>query len=134
VAENSVFVRPNDIGMLPDDDWHYITFLSSSTIGYFWSEQSNLKEVKLHSSQTFEENQILTLKLIKYEIDNKFLDDIANSLIDIIERTIVIDKKRIQFFRTLIKERGTAREKAGFISYLTRTNLDAEFLIVSRKD
>lgn len=130
VAENSVFIQPSNIGVL-DDDWHYITFLSSSQGGLLWSEDpKNL--VKIYSRQIFE-NQILESKLGMRKIDGRYLDEIANNVIDILE-TFEIGGKRVQSLRSAIKESETLSEKYNFISYLAMTNLDAEFIIVSRKE
>ncbi len=132
VVAQSALIRPENIGILPDAEEHYITFLANDSIGFLWSHDPN-NFIKFTSTSQFEHYQIFRLEEHGRKINIQFFDDMANRIIEVLESPYGISKEMSRLRRQL-QMRETIEAKAQFVSYLARANLDAEFLIIRRQE
>ncbi|GAI37645.1 unnamed protein product, partial [marine sediment metagenome] len=129
VSDHSSFFSPLEIGGLPDDDYHYLTFITSDNYYDLHSNQFSEKRRRF-SKVDLVERLSTRLQQQPFELDNKYFHNLANKLIMILSEYIG-DEKRVVALKNQIQKRELAMEKARFVSYLARTYIDAEFIILS---
>jgi hypothetical protein len=131
VADNSVWFRPSDIGTLPDNDDHYLTFETSTAWAYFCSEEPRKLDTK-RSKEGVRERLSEAYERRKDKLDQEFFRTLADEILEISrdskESAIHFDTDR---FRT--QRRRNRKQEAQFAAFLSRSVLNAELIIVSER-
>lgn len=123
ILSNSVFVRPSDIGPLPDDGQHHVSYENTS-YGIFRSEPRKIESAIDY--QTFAESVSSAFD----EPDKLYVYENYKSLADHMVEILKEQKMRKPIdFRELPERMSPLRQ----VAYLARTFFDCEFIIVSRK-
>jgi hypothetical protein len=128
VARSAAF-SPNDIGSLPDDDEHYVAFERGAAVGFRCSEAS-LAVTKLNLSDGLRP-VLLGRGIQPRELGEQGLRDLSERLLGlIIDHDLPLgptqSRRDIDGLRRVVAQRTPIES----VSYISRTFLDAECLIV----
>jgi hypothetical protein len=123
VTARSIFISPLDIGTLPDDEGHCVVFSASSSDAYFCSRPITLK-MHIYGRGFAQALKIRMSNQQPFNMDGQFFATLADQMIGII-------KAERAFLNTdLINAQRRQLNPVLFVSYLSRTFFDCEFLIL----
>jgi hypothetical protein len=123
VTTQSIFISPLEIGTLPDDESHCVVFSSSSSDAYFCSDPKMIK-MPIHGRRLAESFKTRMSNLQPYNMDRQFFDRLAD------EMMLIIKAEQPIFDMELISTQRRELNPVLFVSYLSRTFFDCEFLIL----
>lgn len=131
IVDNSAFFSPSDIGLLPDEKDHYVVFARNNPIGWFHSSETR-KTKKRFQKGEFEEYFISIVRERPKELSLEFFQAGNEHFIGFLEaRGKEIDSIRRFERAQSISDKRTRNDAALLLSYLTRTYLDAELVIIT---
>ena len=129
VFPNSAAFSPSDIGVLPDDDAHYIAFQRGSAVAFRCSEKP--KKINKRSLEGGLLPLIQTVEVAARPLGDEGLRKINHRMLGVLERAEERFKLRdksvdVEGVRRIVSDR-TPAEGAG---YIARTFFDAELVIL----
>lgn len=125
VIEHSVFLRPRDIGPLPDLDAHCIAFQPGRGHGYFCSEPREIL-VEATGSAVFDKLTQRLRDLVPIEPSDRYFAALAEEL-------TMLTKERVGMRPAEVALRQVEAAPRVRAAYLTRTILGAELLWVTQQ-
>jgi hypothetical protein len=123
ICTNSIFVRPNNIGPLPDNNYHHVSYENTS-FGYFCSEPKEMESPINWETFISEIDERWSSKERLFTQGD--YQDLAKRMIGIISEWKI--RKPVDF-RELPLKLSPLRQ----VAYLARTFFDCEFLMVTQK-
>lgn len=120
IIDNSVFIRPTSIGILPDDKTHHVAFRKNDNYGYLLSEPKKVKG--LSKGYDFTEELIVKLNRSELSMERQLMIT-YNTL-----KETLNESHNIKF-----QNPESSVDIAKSIAYLSRAYLDAEFFILTNK-
>jgi len=130
VFDRSAFFSPLGIGILPDDEYHYVVFKIGSPRAYFCSQAPKKREIKFYTSEGFLYEVVPELERRRKRINEEFFDTTVDRIIGALKET----KTDVRIIDRYRKDQVSLYDKAQFTAYLTRTYFDTEFFIVGSKE
>lgn len=124
VVAHSVFVSPQEIGELPDNQNHRVVF-SSTTNGVYFCPKRRRLERAIHGEDFAAAIQQILLAKEPEQLDDEFFHRLASDMVSLVSpnRRIFDELSRGKFEMTA----------ATFANYLARTLFDCELLIIPAK-
>lgn len=135
VSDHSSFFSPLEIGELPDDDYHYLTFVTSDAYYEFHSTALALAprpEKRFRFSKVDFENRLIKRLKEPVGFDEHYFDDLAYKLIRILSKSMV-SRKAFGALESQLWRRAGLAERVRSISYMARAYMDTEFILTATK-
>lgn len=129
VIQNSAAFSPKDIGVMPDDDDHYLVFAGTTDMAYRCSSEP--KEIKKSSlSEGF--GAFLMRRDVKHiDVNEKNLRLLASNMLEVLRSSESrLKKRRKSLDIDGIKRIVDKRDPLSGISYMARTFYDSELVIL----
>jgi hypothetical protein len=124
VVDRTVFVRPSDIGRLPDEDNHCIAFLPGERFAYLFSEYRKEVPIAAQGHQFAEEVDLRRRRTERApRLDHEFLETLARTMTDLVSQ-------QVEFEGFPPVEIAMDLPPVARIGYLARTFFGAELLWV----
>ena len=126
IIANSIFISPNEIGNLPDENEHFVSFKPGESV-YLFSEPKIIREY-LEKSDSF--STMITNRFEKREkkYNPQILQSFANQLKNIVIRNYKFDEKFRVSNLNKLEDMNPLRQ----IGYLSRNFFNSEFIVITR--
>ncbi|WP_421849313.1 hypothetical protein [Marinomonas sp.] len=129
VIRNSAAFAPKDIGVMPDDDDHYLVFDKASSIAHRCSEEP--KEVRKSSLSNGFRALLMQRDVRHIDVNERNLRSLASNMLEVLESS----ESRLKKYRKSIDIDGIKRivderDPVSGISYMARTFYDSELVIM----
>ena len=129
VIQNSAAFSPKDIGVMPDDDDHYLVFDRASNIAHRCSDEP--KSVRKASLSNGFRALLMQRDARHINVNEKNLRSLANNMLEVLESS----ESRLRKYKKSIDIDGIKRivderEPISGISYMARTFYDSELVIL----
>jgi hypothetical protein len=124
VPQRSIFIRPSNIGNLPDDENHHISYNNFNS-GYFFSEPQQIEMDNLESMAHQVYSNIMTQERITLK---ETLHEISNEMVMIIKHRFPYP----HWFKYDVDELHEKLDPFKQVAFLARTYFDCDILAVRR--
>jgi len=124
VLQNSFLIKPNSIGILPDDNDHHVSVEQYSTFGYLFSDEPK-KITDLISPENFQLFLINKLEKESINIDLIIEKTIKTMLEIISKRSKFKDKQQFLQLKNI-------KPNLGLLTYLSRHFFDIEVILIMK--
>ncbi|MGM9509436.1 hypothetical protein ACS5NO_16995 [Larkinella sp. GY13] len=122
VISNSIFIKPNTIGNLPDDDEHHISLEQHKSLGYLFSKEPKTIE-EIGYSEKFLADMLNKLEQ-EYEMIDTKIERISRQMLGIISDRIEKD--------SLLNRLYDLPKNLALLTYLSRLYFDCEVILALR--